>query len=214
MLSVSVYYVAVRTIVLSRHGSNLARPVIIHDIIHGLIYVPSTPYCGFFGVSPDGNCAYVHWGSFTSNSKSVRRAIWFTWFSEPHECIQHLAVPGGHPSNYEPGATSLNFSDRADIDERTPYSMLWVYGHYKYVNSYSAGIDFRRQNLTSPHCKGQVSSHCVCLCTETSDKLGTRVKLSGWVSEWMNIALVRFLHNHGNILTEGSQKSGLCPTLI
>ena len=57
---VFVYYVAVRTIVLSRHGSNLARPVIIHDIIHGLIYVPSTPYCGFFGVSPDGNCAYVH----------------------------------------------------------------------------------------------------------------------------------------------------------
>ena len=35
--SVSVYYVAVRTIVLSRHGSNLARPVIIHDIIHSLM---------------------------------------------------------------------------------------------------------------------------------------------------------------------------------
>ena len=86
-VSVSVYYVAVRTIVLSRHGSNLERPVIIHDIIHGLIYVPSTPYCGFFGVSPDGNCAYVHWGSFTSNSKSVRRAIWFTWFSEPHDSV-------------------------------------------------------------------------------------------------------------------------------
>ena len=32
---------AVRTIVLSRHVSNLAGPVIIHDIIHGLIYVPS-----------------------------------------------------------------------------------------------------------------------------------------------------------------------------
>ena len=29
--------------------------------------------------------------------------------SEPHECIQHLAVPGGHPSIYEPGATLLNF---------------------------------------------------------------------------------------------------------
>ena len=85
--SVSVYYVAVRTIVLSRHGSNLARPVIIHDIIHGLIYVPSTLYCGFFGVSPDGNRAYVHWGSFTSNSKSARRAIWFTWFSEPHDSV-------------------------------------------------------------------------------------------------------------------------------
>ena len=27
--------------------------------------------------------------------------------------------------------------------------MLWVYGHYKDFYSYSAGIDFRRQNLTS-----------------------------------------------------------------
>ena len=70
-----------RTIVLSRHGSNLARPVIIHG------HVPSTPYCEFFGVSSDGNCAYVHWGSFTSNSKLVRRAIWFTWFSEPHDSV-------------------------------------------------------------------------------------------------------------------------------
>ena len=35
------------------------------------------PHCGFSGFSPDGNCAY-HWGSFTSNSSSVRRAIWFT----------------------------------------------------------------------------------------------------------------------------------------
>ena len=31
--------------------------------------------------------------------------------------------PGGHPSNYEPGATLLNFSDRANHDERTPYSL-------------------------------------------------------------------------------------------
>ena len=85
IVSVSVYYVAVRTIVLSRHWSNLARPVIIHDTIHSLMCMPSTPHCGFSVVSPDGNCAYVHWGSFTSNSKSVRRAIWFTWFSEPHD---------------------------------------------------------------------------------------------------------------------------------
>ena len=27
--------------------------------------------------------------------------------------------------------------------------MLWVYDLYKYVDSYSAGIDFSRQNLTS-----------------------------------------------------------------
>ena len=83
--SISVYCVAVRTIVLSRHGSNLTRPVIIHDIIYSLMGMPSTPHCGFSGVSLDGNCAYVHWGSLTSNSKSVRRAIWFTWFSEPHD---------------------------------------------------------------------------------------------------------------------------------
>ena len=27
--------------------------------------------------------------------------------------------------------------------------MLWVYGHWKYFHPYSAGIDFRRHNLTS-----------------------------------------------------------------
>ena len=77
----------VRTIVLSRHGSNLnlTRSVIIHDVIHSLMCMLSTPHCGFSGVSPDGNCTYVHWGSFTYNSKSVRQAIWFTWFSEPHD---------------------------------------------------------------------------------------------------------------------------------
>ena len=41
----------------------------------------------------------------------------------PHECIQHLTVPGGHPSNYVPGATLLNFSDQAQTVERTPYSV-------------------------------------------------------------------------------------------
>ena len=106
---VSVYYVAVRTIVLSRHGSNLTRPVIIHDIIHSLIYVPSTPYCAFSAVSPDGNWAYVHWGSFTSNSQSdkpsdLRGSLSPTSVYQ----VQHLAVKGGHPFNYEPGATLLN----------------------------------------------------------------------------------------------------------
>ena len=50
MLSVSVYYVAVRTIVLWHHGSNLAKPVIIHYIIYSLMCMPSTPHCGFSGV--------------------------------------------------------------------------------------------------------------------------------------------------------------------
>ena len=34
------------------------------------------------------------------------------------------------------------------------------------------------------------------------------------VLEDMNIALRRFLHNHGNIATERSMKPGLCPTII
>ena len=66
----SVYYVAVRTIVLSRHGSTLARPVVIHDIIHCLMCMPITPHCGFSGVSPDGNYAYVHWGLRPAQSQS------------------------------------------------------------------------------------------------------------------------------------------------
>ena len=32
--------------------------------------------------------------------------------------------------------------------------------------------------------------------------------------EWVNIALRRFPHNHGNNATAGSPKSGLCPTFI
>ena len=38
-VSVSVYYVAVRTIVLSRHGSNLERPVIIHGLVCQILHV-------------------------------------------------------------------------------------------------------------------------------------------------------------------------------
>ena len=34
--------------------------------------------------------------------------------------------------------------------------MLWGYGRYKYFNSFSAGIDFRRQNLTS---RGQILTY-------------------------------------------------------
>ena len=44
--------------------------------------------------------------------------------------------------------------------------MLWVCDHYKYCYSYSAGIDFSRQNLTS-----------------------TDVRLNEWMNEWMNAIL-------------------------
>ena len=54
--------------------------------------------------------------------------------------------PGGHPSTYEPGATSPNFSDRANHDERTPYSV------YKSISAgavSSAGTDVGRGILES-----------------------------------------------------------------
>ena len=66
----------------------------------------------------------------------------FTWFSEPHECIQHLAVPGGHPSNYEPGATLLNFSDGAQTVERTPYS-VWVTSYLFLIRNWTREYTFK-----------------------------------------------------------------------
>ena len=53
-------------------------------------------------------------------------------FSAPHDTTSLHAcpsiystwcVPGGHPSNYGPGPALLNFSDRANADELTPYSV-------------------------------------------------------------------------------------------
>ena len=41
-----------------------------------------------------------------------------------------LAVPGGHPSNYEPDATLPNFSDRAQTVQRTPYS-VYIYAVFR-----------------------------------------------------------------------------------
>ena len=54
------------------------------------------------------------------------RIVYSTWQSS-----------GGHPSNYEPGTTLLNFSDRANHGERTPYSVCRILAdeenQYKYV---------------------------------------------------------------------------------
>ena len=70
-------------------------------------------------------------------AQSDRRAIWFTWFSEPHDmtsrCLSVYSswcVPGGHPSNYGPGPALLNFSDRANTDELTPYSVYILFNKY------------------------------------------------------------------------------------
>ena len=44
-----------------------------------------------------------------------------------HRCTHTapvMVVPGGHPSNYGPEPALLNFSDRADTDELTRYSVF------------------------------------------------------------------------------------------
>ena len=60
--------------------------------------------------------------------------------------MRRLAVPGNHPSNYEAGATLLNFSDQADTDETTPYS---VYNHTIYIPttpSFTLGLAWPAKN--------------------------------------------------------------------
>ena len=80
---------------LSSHGRNLARPVIMHDIIHSLM------------------CQVLHIVDFlgfrrketapTSIEDLLRPtqsqpAIWYTWFSEPHDTTSLHACP----SVYDP----------------------------------------------------------------------------------------------------------------
>ena len=122
---------AVRTIVLSRHGSNLARPVIIHNIIHSLMCMPSTPHCGFSAVSPDGNCAYAHWVFYVQLKVSQTSHLIYVVLRAPRHDIaarcpsvygtwQSQAVT--HP-NMNRARRCYNFSNRADTDETTPYSV-------------------------------------------------------------------------------------------
>ena len=96
--------------------------------------------------------------------------------------------PGGHPSNYEPGATSPNFSDRANHDERTPYSV------YLHCN-----------NFLMWFCIGSPSCVCSAEINEAWQTIHTQSEyiflINYWYSkfdqqrgEWVNIALRRSLY--------------------
>ena len=91
-VTVFVYYVAVRTIVLSRDGSNLARPV----IIHGFIYVPSTPHCGFSVVSPTSIEVLLRPTQSQSDEPSDLRG--YLSLTTQHRCTHALVytAPCGH----------------------------------------------------------------------------------------------------------------------
>ena len=122
-VSVSVYYVAVRTIVLSRHGSSLARPVIIHDINHGLYMYQVLHIVDFLGSRRMETAP-------TSNSKAVRRAIWFRG-------LRGSLSPTGVYSTWQSQAVTHPIMNRARLcltsvikqtpmsERRIPLFLLW-----------------------------------------------------------------------------------------
>ena len=156
---------AVRTIVLSRHGSNLASPVIIHDIIHILMCIPSTPNCGFSGVSPDGNCAYVHSGSLTSNSKPVRRAILSL---SPHDTAPSITVTTWHCTVYHIALHRLSLSplDTApSITVTTSHCTVYHCHHmtlHRLSHSTAPSITVPTSHYTVYHCH-HMTLHCLSL---------------------------------------------------
>ena len=89
-------------------------------------------------------------------------------------------------------------------------SMLWVYDYYTLFTSYGTEIEFRRHNLTSIDVRfWPLKSKLSWMVIYALALLCMRRMYI-----YMNIALRRLLHNHGNISTEGSSKPGLFPTLI
>ena len=80
-VSVSVCYVAVRTIVLSRHGCYRTTLWIFWGLAGWKLRLRPLRF-------------------FKSNSSSVRRAIWFTWFPEPHDTTSLHACPSVYNTWY------------------------------------------------------------------------------------------------------------------
>ena len=72
--------------------------------------------------------------------------------------------------------------------------MLWVYGHYKYVDSYSAGIDFRRRNLTSKNVRFW--------------RVKTVPALQGWDIELMLAGCWASVIDGGQALGDGTVSAG------
>ena len=98
--------------------------------------------------------------------------------------------PGGHPSNYEPGATSLNFSDRANHDERTPYlNMLTLKALSYFVKNMETKGFFPFEIITTvlispfcfisiPICYGSIAIINVFTLTVRGSTLDVKIKTS------------------------------------
>ena len=126
--------------------SNLARPVIFSNSnsvsweiyswaaieAHQAIFIPSKfSLCAKYSHIVD--FLWSRWMETAPTSIEVLLRPTLGQSDEPSDLRGSLSPtsvysswqsPGGHPSNYEPGATLLNFSDKANHDDRTPYSVL------------------------------------------------------------------------------------------
>ena len=118
--------------------SNLARPVIIQIPTQSPgRYTAELPLrrIKLFSFQANSPCAkYSHIVDFLGSRRMETVSIevllrpTLGQSDEPSDLRGSLSPtsvysPDGHPSNYEPGATLLNFSDRANTDELTPYSV-------------------------------------------------------------------------------------------
>ena len=127
-VSISVHYVAVRTIVLSRHWSNFSKAC-FHLWYHSWPYMCQVLNIVDFLGSRRVETALRPLRLIFVQVKvgQTSHLIYVVFWAPRHDiaarmawCIQHLVFPGGHSYNYGQGSALLNFSDRADTDELTP----------------------------------------------------------------------------------------------
>ena len=109
--------------------------------------------------------ALAVWGRarYLSVTEAPHNTDFHTWMGKKHFCFFQTAETGNRTPNSGVKGSGANHYPRVPalfvfeiIINILVCSfwfiwipMLWVYGQQKYFHSYSAGIDFSRQNLTS-----------------------------------------------------------------
>ena len=93
-------------------------------------------HCGFSGVSPDGNWKLRLRPSkfFTSNSRSDRRAIWFTWFSEPYDTTSLHACPSVYSTWWSQAVTHPIIDRARRCSTSVIESAPMIYRRILYIN--------------------------------------------------------------------------------
>ena len=145
--------------------------------LHGIKLLQCVYSCGCRRLGVDTGVIWGQWSPWWHLVKSSSHLAWTGWWMEtvmtaysrsPGRChrVRHkTTIHGGSQINpynaeiflYKPNHEHQRGFLQFEIIINVLFSsfwfiwipMLWVYGHYKYFNSFSAGIVFIRQNLTS-----------------------------------------------------------------